>query len=127
MDGDANQKAIIGAIGTPLNNMDAIIGTTEHEQNGAIAPTKVAISMDTPIFFLSRVLILLETPISLIIRDRGIVTSNSGQMWINASVTNVMILVISVIMIIPPSFNRKNTIIRVKFKESYASFPISLW
>jgi hypothetical protein len=42
MDGDAIQKDITGASGTPLMSNDAITGMTPHEQKGLKAPTIVA-------------------------------------------------------------------------------------
>ena len=40
--GDASQKAITGANGTPARSKPAIIGTTPQEQKGEIAPNIAA-------------------------------------------------------------------------------------
>ncbi len=45
IEGDASQKDITGAMGTPLISRAEIIGITPHEQNGLIAPTSVASKM----------------------------------------------------------------------------------
>jgi hypothetical protein len=42
IEGDANQKDITGAKGTPPINMAATTGITLHEHSGLKAPTKVA-------------------------------------------------------------------------------------
>jgi len=42
IEGDAIQKAITGAMGTPAINKAAITGITPHEQKGLKAPTRVA-------------------------------------------------------------------------------------
>jgi hypothetical protein len=47
IDGEAIQKDITGANGTPPINSAAITGMTPHEQNGLKAPTAVASKMDT--------------------------------------------------------------------------------
>jgi hypothetical protein len=42
MEGEAIQKDITGASGTPLISSDAITGMTPHEQKGLKAPRTVA-------------------------------------------------------------------------------------
>ena len=42
IEGDAIQKDITGASGTPLISSEAITGMTPHEQKGLKAPTRVA-------------------------------------------------------------------------------------
>jgi hypothetical protein len=85
MDGDANQNDITGAIGTPAINRDEMTGITEHEQNGAMAPTRVAIMMPIAIFFFKMLLILSLTPMVLINTDNGIVTNNKGHILMSDS------------------------------------------
>ncbi|MEZ4644480.1 MAG: hypothetical protein R3E31_17400 [Chloroflexota bacterium] len=47
IEGDAIQKAITGARGTPPMSSEATTGMTLHEQNGLNAPTAVASTMAT--------------------------------------------------------------------------------
>jgi hypothetical protein len=47
MDGDAIQKDMTGAMGTPPINKAAITGITPQEQNGLMAPKAVARIIDT--------------------------------------------------------------------------------
>ncbi len=44
MEGDASQKDITGANGTPLGSKAVMMGMTPQEQKGLSAPTRVAIS-----------------------------------------------------------------------------------
>ena len=60
IEGDAIQKDITGAKGTPPSNKEAIIGITPQEQNGLIAPTIVAKRIETTGFLLITLLIIFD-------------------------------------------------------------------
>ena len=47
IEGEAIQKDITGAIGTPPISKEVMIGITPHDQNGLKAPTIVARRMET--------------------------------------------------------------------------------
>jgi hypothetical protein len=75
IEGDATQKAITGANGTPLISRAAIMGITPQEQNGLNAPTTVAnriavIGLNCITFFMC-----LETPDNCTRTANGIVST----------------------------------------------------
>ena len=74
IDGDAIQKDMTGARGTPPINKEAITGITPQEQNGLMPPNKVARSIDTSRFLLNTLLISFETLLSFTATASGIVT-----------------------------------------------------
>jgi hypothetical protein len=75
IDGEAIQKDITGARGTPLISSDAITGMTPQEQNGLKAPTTVARIIAVNGLAANARLIYLDAPDMLITTARGIVTS----------------------------------------------------
>lgn len=75
IEGEASQKDITGARGTPLINKDAIIGITEHEQNGLNAPTNVAKIIETDDRFSNTLFIYFDVPVIRIETANGIVIS----------------------------------------------------
>jgi hypothetical protein len=75
IEGDANQKDITGARGTPPMRRAAITGTTEHEHSGLKAPTRVAKRMATIGRAVKARSIYLEAPDILTATAMGIVTS----------------------------------------------------
>ena len=73
MEGDATQKDMTGANGTPPINKEAITGITPHEQNGLNAPTKVAKKTETKGFLFNTFLIYLEASVNRASTANGIV------------------------------------------------------
>ena len=73
MDGDAIQKDMTGAMGTPPINNAAITGITPQEQNGLMAPKTVARIIDTSGFLLRALLIIFDMLVSLTATASGIV------------------------------------------------------
>jgi hypothetical protein len=75
IDGDAIQKDITGASGTPPIKSELITGITPHEQNGLNAPTIVASNTDSSGFLPKAFLINFEAPERFTATASGIVTS----------------------------------------------------
>jgi hypothetical protein len=73
IDGEAIQKDITGATGTPPISSELITGITPHEQKGLNAPTTVARKTETTGFFPNARVMYFEVPEILIITDKGIV------------------------------------------------------
>ncbi len=71
IDGEAIQKDMTGAKGTPPNNKLAITGITPQEQKGLNAPSMVANNMDTNGFLLSALLMIFDTFVNLTSTARG--------------------------------------------------------
>jgi hypothetical protein len=80
MDGEAIQKDITGASGTPPISNEAITGITPHEQNGLKAPIRVAINMAIKGFLLSARVIYAEAPDKFTNAARGTEIRRYGQM-----------------------------------------------
>ena len=73
IEGEAIQKDITGAKGTPPISRLAIRGITPQEQNGLNAPTNVANSIDRNTFLFNAFEMYFDTPDTLTITDIGIV------------------------------------------------------
>jgi len=85
MEGEASQKDITGARGTPPINKAATTGMTDAEHNGLNAPKKV----DRKIAMIGRALnerlMYLDIPDIFTPTAMGIVISIYGQVWIKFS------------------------------------------
>ena len=79
IDGEASQKDITGASGTPPISSEAITGITPHEQNGLKAPIMVANTMAVTGFLFSALLIYFEAPETLTKTATGMVITRYGQ------------------------------------------------
>jgi hypothetical protein len=79
MEGEATQKANTGASGTPPIKSAVITGITPHEQNGLIAPIKVAKKMDNHGDLVITTLKYFEKLLSFIHTANGMVTNKYGQ------------------------------------------------
>ncbi len=104
MVGEAIQKDMIGAKGTPLMRSPAMIGMTVHEQKGLKAPTKVANRMDVVTFALNARRII---PSSFRARTSTLspmLMRNKGQTLQTFLPTNCMIAMISFIDDAPISY-----------------------
>ena len=75
IEGEANQKDITGASGTPPINKDAITGITVHEHNGLNAPTRVDSITAKIGRAVSTLVICLDAPDIFTATEIGIVTS----------------------------------------------------
>jgi len=91
IDGEAIQKAITGANGTPLIRRVAIIGITPHEQNGLKAPIRVANNIAVTGLNSKTLLICLETPDNCTSTASGMVTSKYGQICLKPFKTRLRI------------------------------------
>lgn len=80
IEGEAIQKDMTGARGTPPINKEAITGITPHEQNGLNAPTKVAKNTETKGFLFSAFLMYLDASDIWASTANGIVMTIYGQM-----------------------------------------------
>ena len=98
IDGDAIQKDITGASGTPPIMSDAITGITPHEQNGENAPRAVARNIETTGFLLNTLFMCFDISDNLTNTAMGIVMIRYGQIWINESNMNSAILITSSIL-----------------------------
>jgi len=85
MDGDANQKDITGARGTPPINIAATTGLTLHEQSGLKAPTAVARRMAIIGRAVKARLMCFAAPDIFTATAIGMVINKYGQMWIKLS------------------------------------------
>jgi hypothetical protein len=88
IDGEAIQKDMTGAKGTPLINSAAMTGITPQEQNGLKAPTAVARMMAITGLAVRARFTYLAAPDILIATAMGMVINKYGQMWRNESRTN---------------------------------------
>jgi hypothetical protein len=79
MDGEANQKDITGASGTPPMSNEAITGITPHEQKGLNAPTMVANIIAIIGLFLKALLMYLDAPDNRMATAIGMVINRYGQ------------------------------------------------
>ncbi len=79
IEGEASQKDITGAKGTPPISKAAITGITPQEQKGLNAPTMVAKNIDITGFFVKAILIYLAAPDNFTATAKGIVTIKYGQ------------------------------------------------
>jgi hypothetical protein len=79
IEGEAIQKDMIGARGTPLKSKPAMIGTTVQEQNGLNAPTRVATRIATPTLAENACLITLSSFRTRMNTLRIILIRNQGQ------------------------------------------------
>jgi hypothetical protein len=94
IDGDAIQKDITGARGTPPIRSELMTGITPQEQKGLKAPMHVARKTETRGFFPNALVMYLDAPERFIITESGIVTSRYGQMWRNDFTMKSEILII---------------------------------
>jgi hypothetical protein len=86
MEGEANQKDITGARGTPPISNAAITGMTEDEHNGLNAPKKVARKIATIGRAVKARLMYLDIPDIFTPTAMGIVSSRYGQVWIKSPI-----------------------------------------
>jgi hypothetical protein len=86
MEGDANQKDITGARGTPPINNEATTGMTEDEHSGLKAPKKVAKKIATIGRAVKTRLMYLDIPDIFVPTAMGIVINKYGQVWIKFSI-----------------------------------------
>ena len=73
IEGEAIQKDITGASGTPPVSNELITGITPHEQKGLKAPMQVARKTEIIGFLLNALVIYFEAPEMLTITDMGMV------------------------------------------------------
>jgi hypothetical protein len=81
MEGEANQKDITGARGTPPMSSAATTGMTEHEQSGLKAPTRVASIIAITGRAVNARLIYFEAPDIFTATAMGMVINKYGQVW----------------------------------------------
>jgi hypothetical protein len=85
IEGDATQKDITGAKGTPPMSSAATTGMTEQEHKGLNAPTKVARKIAVIGRAVKARLMNLAAPDIFTATAMGIVISRYGQVWMKLS------------------------------------------
>jgi hypothetical protein len=104
MEGEASQKDMTGARGTPPASNDQIIGITPQEQKGLKAPTMIATNIETTGRPLNACPIFFDAPETCTATANGMVIIKYGQIWSKPVITVLKIIWICCIIII--SINR---------------------